>query len=467
MTDYDYDWVVIGAGPAGQATAIQASRLGKRVALIERQPDVGGVTVDISIPSKTLREAVLHFTGYNERKIYGVAESMKKDIKMSDLMVRTSYVMQNQAETLRTQIIRAKVEVINAEASFIDRHTIGLTSDDGRTQRTITTDKACIAVGTSSTKPPMVYTDGQLIFVSDDILNLQELPRTLTIVGAGPIGLEYGCTFAALGIRVTLVNKNPRMLTFADDEIVDTLVYYLRQEGVLLRLGEEVLDIEYLRDEAGDGIRVMLASGKQIISDAVMYCVGRTGNTGSLNLESVGIEADDRRRLKVDEHYQTSVEGIYAVGGVIGFPDLVSTSQIQGRMAAKHAFGAPTKSYAGLFPYMVKTIPEMAMVGKTEFELTEEGIPYEVGKARYQDAVKNVITGNNDGLLKLLFNIENRLLLGVHIIGDDAAELIHIGQAVIAHGGTVDYFLESVISYPTLAECYVTAALDGVDRLRL
>ena len=467
MSEYDYDLTVIGAGPAGQAAALQASRLGKQVALLERNPDVGGVTVDISIPSKTLREAVLHLTGYNERKIYGVAESMKQDIKMSDLMVRTHYVMQHQAETLRTRIIRANVDVFKAAASFCDRHTIKLASDEGRSQRKITTDKVCIAVGTSSTKPPMVYADGRLIFVSDDVLNLKKLPRTLAIVGGGPIGLEYCCTFAALGIRVTLINKNSRLLTFADDEIVDTLIYYLRQEGVLLRLGEEVSDIEYLRSELTDGVRIKLASGKQIVSDAVMYCVGRTGNTKSLDLEAVGLQTDARKRLQVDENYQTEVEGVYAVGGVIGFPDLVSTSQIQGRLASRHAFGAPTRNYEGLFPYMVKTIPEIAMVGKTELELTEEEIPYEVGKARYQDAVKNVIKGNNDGLLKLLFSIENRELLGVHIIGDDAAELIHIGQAVIAHGGTVDYFLESVISYPTLAECYVTAALDGVDRLNL
>ena len=467
MTDYDYDLVAIGAGPAGQAAAVQASRLGKRVALLEKLPDVGGVTVNISIPSKTLREAVLHLTGYGERKIYGVAQSMKKGITMSDLMVRTRYVMQNQAETLRTQLLRADVDVENAVGSFVDRHTVKLTSDDGRSQRTITTDKTVIAVGTSSTRPSMIYTDGRLVFVSDDVLDMEELPRTLTIVGGGPIGLEYCCTFAALGVRVTLVNKAPSLLAFADEEIVNTLVHYLRQAGVLIRLGEEVSDIEYLRQGDNDGVRIKLASGKQIVSDAVMYCVGRTGNTDSLNLEAVGLQADDRKRLRVDENYQTEADGIYAVGGVIGFPDLVSTSTIQGRLAACHAFGAPTKSYAGLFPYMIKTIPEMSMVGKTETELTEAGIPYEVGRARYQDAVNSVIQGDHEGLLKLLFGIEDRKLLGVHIIGDAAAELIHIGQAVIAHGGEVDYFLETVISYPTFSECYVDAALDGVDRLNL
>ena len=292
-------------------------------------------------------------------------------------------------------------------------------------------------------------------------------PRTLTVVGGGPIGLEYCCTFASLGVRVTLLNKSPQMLTFADEEIVNTLVYYLQQAGVRVRLNEEVYDIEYLRKDGNDGVKVKLVSGKQVVSDAVMYCVGRTGNTGSLNLDAVGLEADSRKRLSVDRNYQTEVDGIYAGGGVIGFPDLVSTSEIQGRLAACHAFGAPVKSYADLYPFMIKTIPEIAMVGKTEAELTEEGIPYEVGKARYQDTVTSVIRGDNEGLLKLLFGIKDRKLLGVHIIGDDAAELIHVGQAVIAHGGKVDYFLESVISYPTFAECYVTAALDGVDRLDL
>ena len=459
--------VVIGSGPAGQRAAVQAAKLGKRVAVVERLPDIGGVTVNTGTASKTLREAVLHLTGYRERNVYGESYSVKQNITMSDLMVRTRYVMQQQVQILRSQLGRNKVEMITAEGSLVDRHTINLSSNGGESNRKITTDKVVIAVGTYSTRPPVVYVDGRLIFVSDDVLNMTELPRTLTIVGAGAIGLEYCGTFAALGVRVTLVDRNPRFLTFADEEIADMLLYHFRQRGVTFRPNEVVFDIEYIRDERGDRVRVLLESGKQIVSDAVMYCVGRTGATKSLNLEAVGTESDGRGRLSVDENYQTNIEGIYAVGGVIGFPDLASTSQMQGRMAACHAFGVPTGDFLGLFPYTVQTIPELSMVGRTESELTEAGVAYEVGKARYRESVRGIIRGDDAGLLKLLFDIETRKLLGVHIIGEDAAELIHIGQAVIAYGGTVDYFTEAVISYPTLAECYTTAALDGINRLAM
>ena len=457
--------VVIGSGPAGHSAAIQAAELGKRVAVVERLPDIGGVNVSTGTASKTLREAVMHLTGYRERNVYGESYSVKQDITMSDLMVKTRYVMQQQVQILRNQLSRNRVETIYAEASFVDRHTIHLASNDGESNRTVTGEKVVIAVGTFSTMPPVVYVDGRLIFVSDDVLNLSALPRTLTIIGAGAIGLEYCGTFAALGVQVTLVDRNPRILPFADDEIVETLLHHLRQKGVTYRPNENVFDIEYFRDQRGDRVRVKLESGEQIASDAVMYCVGRTGATQSLRLEAVGVEADERGRLSVDENYQTNVEGIYAVGGVIGFPNLASTSQIQGRLAARHAFDVPTGGFPSLFPYTVETMPELSMVGKTESQLTDEGVPFEVGKAIYRESVRSVIRGDDVGLLKLLFDIETRKLLGVHIIGEGAAELVHIGQAVIAHGGTIDYFSQAVTSYPTLAECYATAAMDGINHL--
>jgi NAD(P) transhydrogenase len=359
------------------------------------------------------------------------------------------------------------VEVIIAEGPFVDRHTINLSSHDGTSNRTITTDKVVIAVGTYSTTPPVVYADGRMIFVSDYILGLDNLPRTLSIVGAGAIGLEYCSTFAALGIRVTLVDRNDRLLTFADEELADALAFHFRQRGVTLRLREVVHDIEYMTDQPSPRVRVKLDSGKQIISDSVMYCVGRTGSTDALNLAGIGLEADGRSRLSVDEHCQTSVEGVYAAGGIVGFPDLVSTSRMQGRLAARHAFGAPCDTQHNLLPYTIKTIPEVAMVGKTEAQLTDEGIPYEIGKAQYRDAESSMVRGDDVGFLKLIFHLETRELLGVHIIGEEAAELIHIGQAVIAHGGAIDYFVDAVIGYPTLAECYTTAALDGMTRLGL
>ncbi len=465
MAGYDYDMAVIGSGPGGNGAAIQASKLGKKVVVIEKLPDIGGETVNVGTPSKTVREAALYLTGYRERNIYGESYAIKDKITMGDLMVRTRYVMQHQADMLRSQLMQARVSMINAEGSFVDSHTLNLASDGGRSNSTITADKMVIAVGTFSTMPPVVYADGRLVFVGDDVLNLPDLPRTLTIVGAGPIGLEYCSTFAELGVRVTLVNMAPHLLPFADDEVVDTLIYHLRQRLVSFRLSEEVSDIEYTRDDLGDRVRVKLVSGNQIVSDAVMYCVGRTGSTASLKLEAAGLEADSRGRLSADENYQTGVEGVYAVGGVIGFPNLVSTSEMQGRLAACHAFGAAANSFPGLFPYTIRTIPEIAMVGKTESQLAQEGVAYEVGRARYKDIVKSMIQGEDAGLLKLVFNPESRRLLGVHIVGEAASELIHIGQVVIAHDGVVDYFLDSVISHPTLSEAYVAAALDGIGRL--
>lgn len=465
MPGYDYDLAIIGSGPAGQRTALQAAKIGKRTAILEKEPRIGGINIYAGTVSKTMRDAVLYLTGYRERNIYGQSYAVKQNITMDDLMVRTRYVIQQQTDILQSQLARNRVETIIGEGSFVDRHTLRVKSEENRTERTITADKVVIAVGSYSTEPPVVYADGRLVFVSDHMLSLPKLPRTLTIVGAGAIGLEYTSTFAALGTRVTLVDRNHRLLTFADEELADTLAYHMRQTGVTLRLTEVVFDIDYMRDEVGDRVRVQLESGKQIISDAVMYCVGRTGCTGSLNLDAIGLEADARGRLSVDENYQTSVEGVYAVGGVIGFPDLVSTSRMQGRLAARHAFGIERSDFQDLLPYTIKTIPEVAMVGKTEDQLNEEGVPYEVGKARYQETESSLMRGDDVGFLKLLFHLKTRQLLGVHILGENAAELIHIGQAVIAYGGTIDYFVESVIGYPTLAEAYTTASLDGISRL--
>ena len=465
MPGYDYDLAIIGSGPAGQRTAIQAAELGKRAVILEKSPRIGGVNIYAGTVSKTMRDAVLYLTGYRERNIYGQSYAVKQNITMDDLMVRTRYVIQQQSDILQSQLAHNRVETIIGEGSFVDRHTLRVKSEENRTERTITADKVVIAVGSYSTEPPVVYADGRLVFVSDQMLGLPKLPRTLTIVGAGAIGLEYTSTFAALGIRVTLVDRNHRLLTFADEELADTLAYHMRQTGVTLRLTEVVFDIDYMRDEVGDRVRVQLESGKQIISDAVMYCVGRTGCTASLNLKAIGLEADARGRLSVDENYQTSVEGVYAVGGVIGFPDLVSTSRMQGRLAARHAFGIERSDFQDLLPYTIKTIPEVAMVGKTEDQLNEEGFPFEVGKARYRETESSLMRGDDVGFLKLLFHLKTRQILGVHIVGENAAELIHIGQAVIAYGGTVDYFVESVLGYPTLAEAYTTAALDGIRRL--
>ncbi len=466
MPQYDYDLFVIGSGPAGQRAAIQAAKLGKRVAIAERKTVVGGVCINTgTIPSKTLREAALYLSGYRERGLYGASYTVKQDITMGDLLTRTDYVISHEIDVTRHQLLRNRIQVFAAEATFVDAHTIRLCDTVGHGQRDITAAFVVIATGTMATKDPHIPFDGQRIFISDDILRLDRLPRSLAVIGAGVIGCEYASIYAALGVRVTLIDKRPRLLSFVDAEITETLAYHLRQNRVTLRLNEEVSAIEPIEDAHGSRVKIHLASGKQIITEQALYSIGRTGATQALNLPAAGLEADGRGRLKVNASYQTDVPHIYAVGDLIGFPSLASTSMEQGRLAACHAFGVPATSVPELFPYGIYTIPEISMVGSTEEELTEQGIAYEVGKAQYREIARGQIIGDNTGLLKLIFHLDTRALLGVHIIGEGASELVHIGQAVLAFSGEIDYFVNTVFNYPTLAECYKTAAFDGINRL--
>jgi len=466
MPNFDYDLVVIGSGPAGQRAAIQAAKLDKHVAIVERKTVLGGVCINTgTIPSKTLREAVMHLSGYRERGLYGASYTVKQNITMSDLLFRTDHVISHEIDVTRHQLLRNRVELFAAEASFVDPHTVRLTDIVGHGWRDVTAAYIVIATGTAATKDAHIPFDGQRIFISDDILRLENLPRTLTIIGAGVIGLEYASIFAALGVRVTLIDKRPRLLTFVDAEIMETLAYHLRQNRVTLRLGEEVSGIEPIADEHGPRVKIHLASGKQIITDQALYSIGRTGATKELNLPAAGLVPDARGRLTVNPSYQTEVPHIYAVGDLIGFPSLASTSMEQGRLAVCHAFGVPATSVPELFPYGIYTIPEISTVGRNEEELTEQGIAYEVGKAQYREIARGQILGDSTGLLKLIFHLDTRALLGVHIIGEGASELIHIGQAVLAFGGQIDYFVNTVFNYPTLAECYKTAAFDGINRL--
>jgi NAD(P) transhydrogenase len=466
MSDYEYDLVVIGSGPAGQRAAIQAAKLDKRVALVERKAVIGGVCINTgTIPSKTLREAVLHLSGYRERGVYGASYTVKQNITMDDLLFRADHVIGHEIDVTRHQLMRNRVEVLAAEASFTDPHTLRLDYVDGRGLREVTAAHVVIATGTQATKDPHIPVDNQRIFISDDILRLATLPRSLAVVGAGVIGCEYASIFAALGVRVTLIDKRDRLLPFVDAEIIDALAYHLRQNRVTLRLGEEVSGLEPIQDERGERVKIHLASGKQIVTERALYSIGRTGATGKLNLPAAGLQADERGRLKTNAHYQTEIPHVYAVGDVIGFPSLASTSMEQGRLAACHAFGIEAKSVPELFPYGIYTIPEISTVGRNEEELTAQGVPYEVGKAHYREIARGQILGDSTGLLKLIFHLDTRQLLGVHIIGEHASELIHIGQAVMAFGGQVDYFIQTVFNYPTLAECYKTAAFDGTNRL--
>jgi NAD(P) transhydrogenase len=466
MSERDYEMLILGSGPAGHSAAIQAAKLGKKTAIVEHQAVVGGACINTgTIPSKTLREAVLHLSGYRERNIYGASYRVKKDITMADLFVRTDNVIANELDVHRHQLQRNQIELLQAEGTFVGPHTVRLSGLDGHGHWDVTADNVVIAVGTTTTRDSHVEFDGQRIFTSDDILGLNKLPRSLIIIGAGVIGLEYGTIFAALGVRVTVIDKRPRLLTFVDYEIIDTLVYQMRQNRMTLRLGEEVSGLERFTDERGERVRVNLASGKQIQADCALYSIGRTGSTKTLGLETVNVKTVERELIKVNESFQTEVPHIYAVGDVIGFPSLASTSMEQGRIAACHAFGAKAQSVPNLLPYGIFTIPEISVVGRGEEELTEAGIPYEVGKASYKEISRGQILGDSVGMLKLLFHLETRELLGVAILGEGAAELIHIGQAVLSLGGKIDYFVNTVFNYPTLAECYKTAAFDGINRL--
>jgi len=464
---FDYDLLVIGSGPAGQRAAIQGAKLDKKVVIVERKTVLGGCSVNLgTIPSKTLREAALELCGYRSREFYGASYTVKQNITMQDLLFRTNRVIQHEIDVTRHQLMRNDVELVPATASFAGRDTVRLDYVDGSTSRTVKAKNIVIAAGTETTRDPHIPFDGIKIFTSDDIFHLDRLPRTLAVVGAGVIGCEYASVFAALGVRVTLIDKRDRLLPFVDEEVADELCHHLRENRATLRLNESVNKLEII-DGNGRGARVKLHldSGKTIIAEKALYSVGRTGATGQLNLAGAGLVPDNRGRLAVDEHYQTKVPGVYAVGDMIGFPALASTSMEQGRLAVCHAFGVKARSSPEHFPYGIYAVPEISMVGKNEEELTEAGVPYEVGKARYKEIARGQILGDVTGLLKLIFHAETRQLLGVHIIGEGAAELIHIGQAVLSFGGKIDYFVDTVFNYPTLAECYKVAAFDGINRL--
>ena len=466
MASFDFDLLVIGSGPAGQRAAIQSAKLGKKTALVERKAVLGGVCINTgTIPSKTLREAALYLSGYRLRHLYGESYTVKQDITMEDLLLRTDHVIRHETDVTRHQLLRNRVTLFNAIASFTDPHTLRLSLVDGSGEKVVSAANVVIATGTEATRASHIPFDGQSVLVSDDILGLKQLPRTLAVVGAGVIGCEYASIFAALGIRVTLVDRLPRLLPFVDKEVVESLDYHLREMRMTIWLGETVTSIERVENGSGVHVRIRLASGKQVSAEKALYSIGRTGATAALNLPAAGLQADERGRLKVNSDYQTEVPHIFAAGDIIGFPSLASTSMEQGRLAACHAFGVEGQSAPSLFPYGIYTVPEISYVGRNEEELTQQNVPYEVGKAAYGEIARGQIIGDDIGMLKLLFHRESRELLGVHIIGESASELAHIGQAVLTYGGKIDYFIHNVFNYPTLAEGYKNAAFDGINRL--
>jgi NAD(P) transhydrogenase len=456
-----YDLVVIGSGPGGQRAAIQAAKAKKRVAVVEKQTMVGGVCINTgTIPSKTMREAVLHLSGFYDQAFYGSNYHVKENITMNDLNFRVTRVIENEAAVLQDQLKRNGVDLYHGVGSFTDAHHLRVENSTGFNE--LEAEFVVIATGTKPSVNPKVAINGRNIVNSDQILNMPTVPKTLIVVGGGVIGVEYACMFTTLGVRVIIVEKRPRLLEFADAEVVEALSYHMRDRRATMRLSEEVESVEELPEGK---VAANLVSKKRIIGDALLYAVGRQGNIDKLNLQAAGVEADDRGRIKVDAEYRTMQKHIFAVGDVIGFPSLASVSMEQGRIAAAKAFGLQAESDPAGYPYGIYTIPQISFIGKTEEQLTEEDVPYEVGVAYYREIARGQISGHTEGRLKLLFHRETLELLGVHIFGEDAAELLHIGQAVLLLKGRITYFIHTVFNYPTLAECYKAAAFNGMNRL--
>jgi NAD(P) transhydrogenase len=488
MAHTTYDLLVIGSGPAGQKAALNAAKMGRRVALIDRSDRIGGVCIHTgTIPSKAMREAVLHYIarsggshGAGRDGLHDLegdhegGHTVAHDVTMHDLLDRCRRVIRTEASVVHDQMARNGVVMLYGRAAFLDAHTLRITrpTRSGKFAEGDTTGEEVldvrgtnilIAVGTEPAHPAAVPFTPDRVIDSDELLTLSELPRSLIIVGGGVIGTEYAAMLAAVGVRITLVETRPRLLEFVDDELAENLQFRLRDRGIRLRLGESVAHID-LRD---DCVEASMASGKVIRAQKLLYAIGRQGATGALNLLAAGLTADDRGRMKVNEFYQTTVPNIYAAGDVIGFPALAATSMEQGRLASCHMFHQHAESSSTLYPLGIYTIPEISMVGQTEQALTTAKMPYEAGIARYREIARGQLINDPHGLLKLLFHPESRRLLGVHAIGTGATELIHIGQAVMAAGMPIDYFVETVFNYPTLAECYKVAALDGMNRVRI
>ncbi len=462
--NYDYDLICIGSGPAGQKAAIQASKLGKRVAIIEKQRIVGGVCIETgTIPSKTFREAVRRFysrPGLESTDSYRVQQRPT----MPQLLGHVSRVIEREVQIVTDAMSRNDVEIMRGLASFVDPHTVHVETMDNR--RKITGRNILIAVGTTPCDTPGITVDDKTVITSDSVLGIKTVPRTMAVIGAGVIGIEYASMFAALGAQVTIIDKRPRPLEFLDAEIVDELVHQMRKCDVTFRCGDAVARVEMVDTPARKGL-IELESGKHMAADVILCSAGRTGATDKLNLAAVGLQADNRGRMKVDEKYRTSVPHIYAAGDVIGFPALAATSSEQGRLAACNMFGIDAEPMGSHFPVGIYSIPEISMVGQTEEQLTAQKVPYETGIARYKEISRGQILGDDSGMFKMIFHRDDGKLLGVHCIGSGATELVHVGQAVLGLGGGLDYFLKTVFNYPTLAECYKVAAFNAANKLAL
>jgi NAD(P) transhydrogenase len=467
-----FDLVVIGSGPAGQRAAVQASKLGKSVCVVESREVVGGSAVNTgTIPSKALREAILGLGACPAPAMPTSAEflSAARNATLKNLWTAANRVIQAEIEIVQSSFARNGITVMHGAGSFVDPHTVSV---QGRYQNaTVTANHVLISVGSSPSYPKNVPFNTSDVITSDEILRLEKLPRSMIVVGGGVIGTEYASMLAAMGVKTTIIEGKPRLLDFVDAEITEALQYHLRSAGVTLRMGEKVTKIN-VADAGGVATsdakvaEAVLESGKVMRADCLLYCAGRQGCTDSLNLAAAGLSADDRGRIKVNATYRTDVEHIFAAGDVVGFPALASTSMEQGRIAACCMFGERCESLSRLVPYGVYSIPEISMVGWTEEQLTKEGIPFESGVAYYRETARGQLLGDDIGMLKVLFHQESLTVMGVHIIGTGATELVHIGQCAIAFNATLDYLINAVFNYPTLAECYKIAAMNGMNKVR-
>ncbi|HEY3196907.1 MAG TPA: Si-specific NAD(P)(+) transhydrogenase [Nitrospirales bacterium] len=458
----EFDLLVIGSGPAGQKAAIQAAKLRKRVAIIEKESVVGGTCFNTgTLPSKTLKDAIYYLHGFKLRSFPKISYSLKKSLTLRDLMARKDLVIKHELDVVNNQLDRNNIEVVHGVASFIDAHTLQVMKQSGDIDM-LHAPFIVVATGSRPRRPADIPFNDRTVCDSDSILSTEAIPRSMIVMGGGVIGCEYASMFAAFGIKVTLLDRRTELLRFVDQEMVQALVYHMRTNGVTLRVGEE---LEEVTIDIHERVVTTLKSGKTIITDMLLFALGRLANTDSLNLAAAGISTDKQGQLQVNEYYQTEVAHIYAAGDVIGFPALAATSMEQGRLAACHAFKVIQTQLPKVWPYGIYTIPEISTVGMSEEELTAKAIPYEIGRAFYKEIARGQIVGDLEGLMKLIFHRDTLQLLGVHIIGDGATELVHIGQAVLTYGGSVDFFVQNVFNYPTLAECYRTAALDGINRL--
>ncbi len=466
-----YDLCIIGSGPAGARAAIQAAKLGKRACIVERKTVVGGAGVNTgTIPSKALREAILRAGGRVSATplVHDFLEARNSTFRA--IQAAADRVIEAEIRILQQQLASNGVSVITGHARFTDPHTVEVAGPTG-SQR-LAADHFLIAVGTVPARPASIPFDDRTVVTSDELVRLPFLPHSMLVVGGGVIGVEYASMLSALGVKVTLIEGRSRLLDFADGEIIEALQYHLRQNGLTLRLGEKVVSVRTIEAPPGarSADRVMveavLESGKTLRADCLLYAIGRQGATDDLGLEHAGIKSDNRGRIAVDEHYRTPVPHIYACGDVIGFPALASTSMEQGRLAVCQMFGEKCEVVSGHLPYGIYAIPEISMVGWTEEALTAQEIPYEAGVAQYREIARGQLLGDEIGMLKMLIHQDSRAVLGVHIIGTGATELVHIGQCAMAFNATVDYFVNAVFNYPTLAECYKVAAHNGINKLR-